>query len=88
MSVKLILCNYKADFDKQNNKKDLFILVKCNLCQEHVVLNSKNIDKTPICIECATRLIDNNEVSITSFFKKENFKEFLKSIVKFENEND
>lgn len=86
MAKKLVLCIEQKEFEAAGNILELFILVKCKLCETLVYLNIGNIDKEPVCASCAAELIKNNEVNIVAFLNINDFKDFLRSIVKYQNE--
>jgi len=86
VNKKLVLCIEQKEFEAADNILELFILVKCKLCETFVYLNIDSVDKDPVCASCAAELIRNNEVNIVAFLNIDDFKDFLRKIVKYQNE--
>ena len=61
-------------FLKEEEKIPDSILIKCSYCEKEVWLELGEVDKVPTCIACATDLISENKIRISTQFNKKDLK--------------
>lgn len=73
--------------EKENHKHDS-ILIKCDSCDEFVWLNLEDINKIPLCIDCATKLSIDNDMNINIYLKKEDIRGLLGFLLEKRNKKE